>query len=281
MIVSGLVNVVLNLVLVLAFHMSVEGVAIGTAASQTLSACWVLKILFDPKDQYRLKLKETRLHGGQLAAIARVGIPSGLGGIVFSVSNVVIQSTANALALTNDGLLAGKAAVTDVTGIFNQIITAMMAGCVSFAGQCYGAKNYKRIDKMAGWACALLYLILGVIAGVSVVFAEQVISLFNTEPNVIKYGALLLRIQGIGFVIYIPSEVFLGSSRGMKRATMPTVLNLVGICVTRLIWVLFVYPCDPTVFTLFMCYPVSWAMSAILQSSYYFYTRRKIDKAAQ
>lgn len=280
MIVSGLVNVVLNLVLVLAFRMSVEGVAIATAVSQTFSACWVLKILFDPKDQYQLKLREVRIHGDQLGSIARVGIPSGLGGIVFSVSNVVIQSTANALALTNDGLLAGKAAVSDITGILNQIITAMMAGCVSFAGQCYGAKNYKRIDKMAGWACVLLYMILGVIVGVCVVFAEQVIGLFNTEQSVIESGALLLRIQSIGFVIYIPAEVFLGCSRGMKRATMPTVLNLIGICATRMIWVLFIYPLSPQVFMLFLCYPVSWAMSAILQSSYYFYTRRKIDKQA-
>lgn len=276
LVVSGLVNVVLNIVFVLLFHMSVDGVAIATVVSQVLSAALVLKILFDPKDQYKLRFRELHIHKKQLVAIARIGIPSGLGGMVFSISNVIIQSSVN--AFDNAALLAGKSAVADITGVIYQVLAAMLASCVSFAGQCYGAKVYKRIDKLALWACVLSWAIMGVLIIACVVFAKQVVGLFNSDPEVVKYGSLVLTIEASGYFIYIPSEIFLGCSRGMKRATVPTILNLLGICATRLIWVWCIFPLNPVVWMLFLCYPVSWTISTVLQGSYFFYIRRKIDK---
>ena len=102
--------------------------------------------------------------------------------------------------------------------------------------------------------------------------------IFNSDPDVIRYGALLLYIECPGFLIYIPSEIFLGCSRGMKRAIMPTVLNVGGICVTRLIWIWAIFPLKPEVWVLFMCYPVSWIISTILQGTYFFYIRHKIGR---
>lgn len=277
LIISGLVNVALNLVFVLGFGMSVDGVAIATAVSQALSAFLVLRILFDPKDQYKLCFRELKVHKKELMSIVRIGIPSGLGGMVFSASNVVIQSSVNGFG--NAALLAGKSVVADVTGMIYQVLAAMLSACVSFAGQCYGAKQYKRIDKLVLWGCVICWTIMGVMIAVCVIFAEQVVGLFNTDPDVIKMGALIMRLEATGYLIYIPSEVFMGCSRGMKHAGMPTILNFIGICATRMLWVFAIFPLNPVVWMLFLCYPVSWTISTILQGSYYLYTRRKIEKS--
>lgn len=278
LIISGLVNVVLNLVFVLGLHMSVDGVAIATAISQALSAFLVLRILFDPKDQYKLCFREMKIHKKELMNIVRIGIPSGLGGMMFSASNVVIQSSVN--AFNDAALLAGKSVVADVTGMIYQVLAAMLSACVSFAGQCYGAKKYKRIDKLVLWGCVICWTIMGIMIAVCVIFAEQVVGLFNTDPDVIKMGSLIMRLEATGYMIYIPSEVFMGCSRGMKHAGMPTILNFVGICATRIFWVFAIFPLNPAVWMLFLCYPVSWTISTILQGSYYFHIRRKIDRVA-
>lgn len=279
LIISGLVNVMLNLVFVIGFHMSVDGVALATAISQMLSALLVLRILFNPKDQYKMHFRELRIHGKALLDIIRIGVPSGLGGMVFSVSNVVIQSSIN--AFEDAALLAGKAVVSDIGGVIYQVLAAMLAGCVSFAGQCYGAKEYKRIDKLALWGCVICWTIMGTMIAVCTVFSEQVVGLFNTDPDVIKWGSLLMRVELIGYMIYIPSEVFLGCSRGMKHAGVPTILNFIGICAARIVWVLFIFPLNREVWMLYLCYPVSWTISTILQGSYYLHIRRKINKASQ
>lgn len=276
LIVSGLVNVALNLVFVLFFHRSVDGVAVATAISQVLSAVLVLRILFDPNDQYKLCFRELKIHKRELMSVIRIGIPSGLGGMVFSASNVVIQSSVN--AFNNAALLAGKSIVADVTGMIYQVLAAMLSACVSFAGQCYGAKKYKRIDKLVLSGCVICWVIMGVMIAVCTIFAEQVVGLFNTDPEVIKMGALIMRLEATGYMIYIPSEVFMGCSRGMKHAGMPTILNFIGICATRMVWVFVIFPLNPVVWMLFLCYPVSWTISTILQGSYYFHTRRKIDR---
>ena len=274
--VSGLVNVLLNLVFVLGFDMSVGGVAIATMISQTLSALLVLRILFDPKDQYKMQVKELHIHTKELMSIVRIGIPSGLGGMMFSGSNVVIQSSLN--AFNDAALLAGKAVVSDVTGMIYQVLAAMLSACVSFAGQCYGAKKYKRIDQLALWGCVICWIIMGLMIAVCVFFAEQVIGLFNSDPDVIRKGAPLLRMVSAGYLIYVPSEVFMGCSRGMKHAGMPTILNFLGICVTRIIWVFAIFPANPTAMMLYLCYPVSWLISAALQGSYYLHTRIKVNR---
>lgn len=273
---SGLVNVILNLVLVIGFHMSVDGVAIATAISQLLSAVMVLRILFDPKDQYKMRVRELCIFKKELQDIIRVGVPSGLGGMVFSVANVVIQSSVN--QFQDPALLAGKSVVTDITGIIYQILAAMLMACVSYAGQCYGARNYKRIDKLVLWGCVICWALMGPLIAICLLFGEQVIMLFNTDPEVARMGGLLLRIETAGYLIYIPSEVFLGCSRGMRRVNVSTFLNFMGICVTRLIWVWVIFPLNPVVWMLFLCYPVSWMISTILQAGNYILFRRKLEK---
>ena len=276
LIISGFANVVLNLVLVILFHLDVAGVAIATAVSQVISAVMVLWILFSPKGEFRLRMKELKIHTSHLSSIVRVGIPSGLGSMVFSIANVILQSSVNSFG--NPAIIAGKTAAIDISSLIYQVLAAMLATCVSFSGQCYGARNYKRVDKLALTATALSYGIMGVLVALCCVFAPQLVGLFNADPEVMEYGTMILLINALGYLVYIPSEIFLGCSRGMRRATVPMLLNLLGICVTRLIWIWAVFPAFPTVKLLYLCYPVSWVISSVLQVGYYILMRRGLDK---
>lgn len=276
LIISGLANVLLNLLLVIVFHLDVAGVALATAASQVISAVMVLWILFAPKGEFHLQVKELKVHSHHLSSIVRVGIPSGLGSMVFSIANVILQSSVNSFG--NPAIIAGKTAAIDISSLIYQVLAAVLATCVSFAGQCYGAKDYKRVDKLALTATALSYGIMGILIALCSVFASQLVALFNSDPEVMEYGTMILLINALGYLLYIPSEIFLGCSRGMRRATAPMLLNLLGICVTRLIWVWVVFPAFPTVKMLYLCYPVSWGISTVLQTGYYILMRRGLDK---
>ena len=152
--------------------------------------------------------------------------------------------------------------------------------CVSFSGQCFGARVYKRIDKLAFCGCGICYCIMGPLIVLCLVFGEYVVGLFNADPDVIKMGSMILRIEVTGYLIYIPSEVFLGCSRGMRNVNVSTLLNFLGICVFRLLWIWFVFPLNPVPWMLFLCYPVSWTISTILQVSNYVIFRRRLDKKA-
>lgn len=274
--ISGLVNVVLNVVFVVVFHLGVAGVAIATVTAQALSAIMVLRILFSSKDKYRLRLKELKIHTDQLITIVRVGIPTGFGSMVFSISNVIIQSSIN--SFNSAAVIAGRTVATDINGLFYQISAALFAACVSFSGQCYGAGEYKRIDELVKKANLLSFTGYLVCAIVSTVFSKQLVGLFNSDPEVIRIGVLVLLISCWGDLLYSPTEVFIGCMRGMRYGMLPTIMNLIGVCVPRLLWVWLVFPMNRTVLWLMLCYPISWATSSLIQGITYVTVRRKMDR---
>ena len=277
LILSGLVNVVLNVVLVLGFHMDVAGVAIATVVSLYASAGAIWWILFSKKDQYRLSVKELSIDKTQLMAVIRVGVPSGLGSVVFSASNVILQSAVN--SFDNAAIIAGKTAANDINALIYQIEAGLLAACVSFSGQCYGAKKLDRIGKVATTATALSFVATAVLVLPCVLFSRQVIGLFNSDPEVMAYGSTLQKILNVGMLIYLPAETYLGCSRGMRRALTPTLLNIAAICGTRILWLLLVFPNHHTIEALYYCYPASWAVSSVMQVAYFYSARKKEMKS--
>jgi len=277
LILSGLVNVVLNVVLVLGFHMDVAGVAIATVVSLYASAGAIWWILFNKKDQYRLSVKGLSIDKTQLMAVIRVGVPSGLGSVVFSASNVILQSAVN--SFDNAAIIAGKTAANDINVLIYQIEAGLLAACVSFSGQCYGAKKLDRIGKVATTATALSFVATAVLVLPCVLFSRQVIGLFNSDPEVMEYGSTLQKILNVGMLIYLPAETYLGCSRGMRRALTPTLLNIAAICGTRILWLLLVFPNHHTIEALYYCYPASWAVSSVMQVAYFYSARKKEMKS--
>ncbi|MBE6712207.1 MAG: MATE family efflux transporter [Ruminococcaceae bacterium] len=286
---SGLVNVILNFIFVLAFNMESAGVALATVISYYLSAAAVLWILFSPHGEFRLRLSELSL-GKAVRPIAGVGIPSGLNSMVFSLSNVIIVAALNKLG---KDVLAANSAAHNVDAILYQVLVAFYTACISFAGQNYGAKKYDRIDKL--WKTATLmaislFLVIGVI---SVFSAPWIMRLFTREDPVVLLGAARIAILCGSYAIYVIPELSIGCMRGMGKSVLPSALNVVCICVPRIIWVLLAYPAlaiggaDPTFETLLhdykillWCYPISWAISGVAQFFCYRYYRKKLNREA-
>ena len=275
---TGLLNVVMNVIFVTIFHMTVDGVAYATIISQYLSAAVVLYILFNPKDEFKLSVKELALPWKESMAIMRVGIPCGINGMMFSISNVTIQSSVNSFG---DVVIAGNTAADGYTGFLYQSITAYYSACVTFSGQCYGARRYGRIDKLLLNSCALSMGTIVVASLVSTFFPEAILSMFNTDPEVIKAGMPKLMITSWAYTLYAISEALMGCLRGMRKTTVPTSINIFCICILRVLWVLFVFPLNPqSVYLLYTCYPVSYLFAISSLGTYYIYIRKKQNKEA-
>lgn len=272
--ISGLVNVALNLVFVICFKMDVDGVGWATVISQVISAVVVLWILFKPDGGFDLDMVELKLHKRELASIARVGIPCGLNGLVFSVANVIIVSSINSLGYETVG---GYSASSGVTGIVYQVLAAFYSACISFAGQCYGAGLYKRIDKLVLSSILISSGMMAVLSLVATLFPQFMLGLFTDNEAYIKSGTSQMLITCWGYLLYGASESFLGCLRGMRRSGMPTLLNAAAICVPRLVWVFFFFPLCREVWFLYLCYPISYVFSTTAQGLYYFKVRKQLD----
>jgi len=194
--------------------------------------------------------------------------------MVFTLSNTVIQTAVN--SFNSAVISAAKTAATDLSTVIYQVIMGFYLGCVSFSGQCYGAKKYRRIDKLAVTALGLGSIMLAVIGVLYTIFGEQLLALFNDDPAVVKAGMGPMRINAWFYALYLLSEVPLGCLRGMKRSGVPSFLNLLGICLPRVLWVWFAFPVHRSLTFLFVCYPISWIISSVLQWCYYFHIRKKL-----
>ena len=273
---SGLINVILNLVFVIVFKMRVAGVAIATTIAQLLSAICLLKILFDPKDAYQLKRKELRLDKTAAKEIFRLGIPAGLNLMVVNFSAVVTQSAVN--SFNDTAIIAARTVVSDVMNIFIQALHAFSLGCVSFAGQCYGAKKYKRIDKLAITTilCGSGLILLEALA--VTIFPEAVIGIFNSDPAVLRVGKSILLINTWGYLLNAVNDVLINCVKGMGRSIGPTIINLVAKMLPQAIWVWVFFPMHRTIEWLYLSSPISWLISSVVLVIYYICIRKKLDR---
>lgn len=273
---SGIINVVLNLFFVIVFGMDVDGVALATAISQAVSAGCALYILFKPDGDYGMQVKKLRMYWADCRQIIKVGVPCGINSMVFGFSNVIVQSTINTFGSV---VLAGNTAASSTNALVYQILVAFYSACISFSGQCYGAKKYKRIDRVMRCSFILCLSALTVLETLFTLFPSVVMGMFNPDPAVIQAGLPRLLIGGWGQLIYAVSEIILGCLRGMKRSTIPTVMNILCVCGIRILWVWLIYPMmTPGMASLFWCYPVSYAISSLALGSYYIYCRRKLNQ---
>jgi len=272
---SGMINVVLNLVFVIGFHMSVAGVAVATAVAQAVSAFRVCWILFDPKDEYKLTVKELKIHKKQLMSFIRIGVPCSLNSMAFSFANTILQSTVNTWG---SDVIAGNVAADSVVTIIYQIIAGFYSGCVSFAGQNYGAQQYRRISKGIRSGILMLSGVTMFLGVICLLFSNQLMGLFNTDPKVLAEGKPKLWIFASFYWLYGISEVLIGSLRGMKKSMVPTVINLLSVCGTRLAWIWWIYPLAPSTGMIYVINPISWIISLVSLLSYYLYCRARLIK---
>ena len=274
--VAGVVNVILNLILVIGFHMGVAGVAIATATSQYISGFFVVMALVKSEGYMQLHLKELRFHKDQAIEMIRIGFPAGLQGIIFSISNVLIQSSVNSFGKI---VMAGNTAASNIEGFVYTAMNSIYQTALSFTSQNMGAKRYDRIDKIL-FECQLTVIIIGLVAGIGAyTMGDKLLAIYDSDPEVIGYGLTRMSLVCAPYFLCGMMDVMVGSLRGMGYSIMPMIVSLTGACLFRVIWILTVFAANHTLFTLYISYPISWALTFSIHLLCYLVVRRKFKTA--
>lgn len=271
--ISGMVNVVLNLVFVILFHLGVLGVALATIISQYLSMVMVVIHLTKVDNCCRLHLKELRIYKDKLFRILRVGLPAGIQGSVFSISNVVIQSSINSF---DSLVMSGSTAAGNLEGFVYTAMNSVYQASLTFIGQNVGAKKYDRIHKVT-FTCAALVTVIGVVLGAAVwFFAEPLLKIYlPNDPEAIPYGVIRLTWVCLPYFLCGLMEVFTGSQRGMGMSVTPMMTSLIGSCLFRIVWIMTVFNAYRTLPSLFISYPISWFLTTLAHMLFYFIHKRR------
>ena len=283
--IAGVVNVILNLVLVIGFHMDVDGVAIGTVASQAVSAVLVVICLMRSHGVVHLDLKELRIHKRQLIDIARVGLPAGLQGSLFSISNVLIQSSVNSFG---EVVVAANSAGGNLEGFVYTSMNAIHQAALTFASQNLGAGKIKRVRRSV-WVCIATVAVIGLLFGnLMLLFGEPLLSLYLDDPaaidsatgvTVLAYGMKRLSYMLPLYCLCGLMDVMVGTLRGVGYSVMPMIVSLTGACIFRVVWIWTVFAMNPTLDILYLSYPISWGLTfATHLACYLFIARKKLGK---
>ena len=276
LVIAGIVNVLLNLLTVIGFRLGVAGVAIATAASQVVSAALVVRSLMKRQDACRLVLRDLRIYPDKLMTIVRVGLPAGLQGAVFSISNVLIQSSINSFGSV---AMEGNTAAGNLEGFIYNVMNAFYHTSLTFTGQNVGARKPERIPRIALTCIALSMAISLTLSGLMYLFREPLLAIYRPDaPEAVAYGSLRMSIIVLTYFLCGIMEVFTGSLRGMGASLTPMLISLVGACVTRVIWIYTVFAAVPTLQVLYSCYPVSWLFTILMQIVAFFIIRRNLQK---
>ena len=276
LIIAGIINVILNLIFVIVFHMGVAGVALATVISEAVSALLVVRCLIMSEGPIKLHIHELKLNRHILKRIFTIGIPAGIQGAVFSISNVLIQSSINSFG---SAAMAGSTASQSIEGFTYTSMNAVGQATVSFVGQNSGARRYDRV-KRSVIDCLILVTVVGLIMGnVGVLMDGVLLKLYTTSPEVISYGHLRLSYIMPMYCLCGIMEVFVGGSRGMGRAVVPTIISLIGACAFRIVYIYTIFVMYHTLGTLYLSYPVSWAITSLAQLLYLIFVYRRQKKS--
>ncbi len=272
---AGIINVVLNFIFVTFFHMNVAGVALATTISQAISAILVVVTLMRRTDACRLHLTKMRFHKIQLVKILRIGLPAGTQSALFSISNVMIQSTVNSFG---DIFMSGNAAAANIEGFIYSSVNALHQSAVNFIGQNAGARQHKRVKTILLY-CLICAAGLGLILGTTIyAFGPQLLSLYITDSSeAIGYGMMRLGIVGATYLLCGLMDVSTGALRGLGECLIPMLLSVLGVCGIRIGWiyVMNLFPVLHTPQLLYISYPVSWTVTFLFQMAAFVHVYRK------
>ena len=269
---GGVLNVLLNLLLVIVFHLHVIGVASATVTSNVVSSFLVMWFLLHEEDEFRLNPKNLQIHRGYLMQMIRIGLPAGLQGVVFSLSNTVIQSGVNSFGSSAS---AGSAAALNFEIIAYYIVNSFNQATVTFTSQNYAAGKYDRVKKVFRLAILFTVIGAGTLDFLFIAGRHFTLSLFTTDPEVFKYAVIRFT-HILAFQWMVSSYEISGSAmRGMGYSMTPTVITIFGTCVFRIFWVLTLFPRHRDFGFLLYVYPASWLITGSLVLLAYFLVCRK------
>ena len=277
LIIAGALNVVLNLFFVIVLHMDVEGVALATIISQTLSAVLVVICLMRSEGGLRLVPRKLRIAMGMLKEIARIGLPAGFQGVLFSISNVMIQSSINAFGAT---VMAGSSAAGNLEGFVYVGMNAFHQAAVSFSSQNLGAGEYKRIWRIA-LLCQICVTAVGLVLGVGIwAFGNELLRIYTTSQEVVDAGMVRLTYLSLPYAVCGMMDVMTGSLRGIGYSVMPMLVSILGICVFRVVWIATVckLPACSSIDFVYLSYLISWVITLIAQTVCFVWAMRRVKQ---
>jgi len=272
---AGVVNVMLNLVLVIVCHLDVAGVAIATVTSHCISAALVIRCLMKDADAVHLELRRLRIYKLRLKQILQVGVPAGLQSVLFALSNVVIQSSVNSFG---EIVVAGNTASHNMEQFIYACMSAFNQAAISFVSQNLGAGNYRRIWKSTTIAMACVIVIGLPLTMLALLFAPQILQIYSNSPEVLE--AALTRAQLMLVIYVVPGlmEVVAGAVRGIGYSVLPMLVSLVGACGLRLIWIATVFqiPAYHNITTVYWSYPISWSLTFLAHTICFIWGMKKL-----
>ena len=273
--IGGVVNVILNVFFVLVLKKNVEGVAIATVVSQCISAACCIVLLLKSKGALQLRFKYFRIYREQLWEMIKIGVPSGLQGCLFSISNVVVQSSVNSFG---EYVMAGNSYSQQIESVVYQAMNGVSLSALSFVGQNYGAGKYDRIKKIV-LECVLLVTAVGVVlGGLAVLLAKPIVGLITDDAYVVDIAAKRLLIVCAPYFLCGIMEVYSFTLRGFGKSTSSMLINLFGTCVFRLVWIKIMLGIIDEVYIIYWAYPISWFLAAAGMIIYYEIVIRKLVK---
>ena len=273
LVIAGVINVVLNVIMVVFFHMGVAGVALATVASQIVSCVLVLRCLVQNEGAIHLNIYNLNFNKQRMKEMLRIGLPAGFQGMVFSLSNVLIQSSVNSFGSL---VMAGNTAAANIESFIYVAMNSIYQTNLSFTSQNYGAKNKERMGKVLICCMGIVTVVGAVLGNLVYLIGESCLGLYNTDPQVIQYGMNRLAVISTMYFICGWMDVMVGSIRGMGYAIMPMIVSLLGACAFRVIWVLAIFPLYHTQFSLYISYPISWSITFATHFICYLVVRKKI-----
>ena len=274
---AGVINVTFNLFFVIVFKWGVFGVGLATTISQIVSATFMMRCLIKEQGAIHLDVKKIRIDTEKMIQILKIGLPAGLQGTLFSISNVMVQSSVNSFGAT---VVAGNSAASNIEGFIYASMNSFYQAAISFTSQNYGAKKYERINRIM-FSAVCCSLVIGLTLGLGAVAAgPTLLMLYTTSSEVVKAGMVRLKIIGTTYALCGIMDTMVGSLRGMGYSVVPMIFSLLGACATRLVWLATVFQIDRyhTIETVYIIYPISWILTAIAHIVTYIVARKKIEK---
>lgn len=271
--IAGILNVILNLIFVIVFHMAAVGVATASAIAQYVSGALILIHLIRKTDECKVSIHEIRYHAQYGKGVLFLGVPSGLQNAIFALANLFVQAGVNSFDAI---MVSGNAAAANADNLIYNVMFAFHVACSSFISQNWGAGNKERMRK--SYHVALTYsFCAGLLLGGSLFFfGRQFLSLFATEPAVITAGMHRVKIMGFSYAFSAFMDCTIAASRGIGKSIAPTVIVIMGSCVFRIVWIYTVFAYFHTIPSLYLLYIFSWSLTAIAEIIYFKISFKKV-----
>lgn len=276
LVISGMTNAVLNLVLVIVFHMGVAGVAIGTIVSQLISSILVLRCLYTSNTSYRLYFSKLGIKTQYLKQIFQVGIPAGIQSTVINLSNALLQSSVNSFGSV---AMAGYTAANNIFGFLYMSVNAVTQSCMSFTSQNYGVKKLKRMDRVL-LDCMILSVGVTLTLGCGAYFfGPELLKIYTSDADVIRCGVEVLALTTVPYFCCGIMDLLPGALRGMGYSGVPMILSIIGTVGTRIVWIFGLFPAHRSLSFLFISYPVSWILTILMQAVCFCFVRKHVHQS--